>query len=122
MNVRSVRYTPVLVRFDIVGGERGEKLTKEGDTGRVGQVETLAVLAKVLGATHEPSHGLKYGESLRRHLVPGALQPVDGRRAERRYDGRERRVVVQRAAFLRLLARESIKVKLNLHRPLQQSA
>jgi hypothetical protein len=74
-------------------------------------VQALAVLAEVLGAAHEPPHGLEHRERLRRHLVPGALQPVDWRRAERGYDGREGRVVVQGPAFLDGLAMIDINGK-----------
>lgn len=64
-----------------------EGLTKKRDTRWIRKMQALAVLAKVLGTPHQLAHLLKHRDGACGDLVPGALQAMDGCRAEGGDDG-----------------------------------
>lgn len=63
-------------------------------------MQGLSVLDEIFCPIHDFAHRFEYHQKLLAHLNPGAAQAMYGRGTECRDDGRERREVVQLAAFL----------------------
>lgn len=63
-------------------------------------MQALSVFTKVLGTTHQSTHGLKNNKRLVRHLVPCSLQAVYWSCTKSRDDGCESRKVVELPTFL----------------------
>lgn len=72
-------------RMEVGGGEKGggcKGRTEKRNTRRIRKMQTLAVLAKVLGTPHQLAHLLEDRNGACGDLVPRALQAMDGCRAE----------------------------------------
>lgn len=63
-------------------------------------MQCFSVLGEVLGASHQRPHLLERHHRLLVDLGPSPAKSMDGGCAERRDDGRERREVIESAAFL----------------------
>ena len=81
-------------------GHKGKCRTEKWDARRIREMQSLTVLSKILRATHETAHLLKYAVGALVNHIPGALQAVDGSGAESRNDGCQCREVVESATFL----------------------
>jgi hypothetical protein len=50
-------------------------------------MQAFTILAKVLGASHEPAHLFEYSYRTRWNLVPSPLKAMDWSSTKRRYNG-----------------------------------
>lgn len=73
---------------------KGEIITEERNARRIRQMESLAVLAKILSASHDFTDHLESSGRLLADLRPGTGQSMDWRCSKCRDDGCQGRVVV----------------------------
>ena len=67
-------------------------------------MQRITIFCKILCRCHYLAHGLENVFGLAIYLLPGASESVDGCGAKCRYDGSQRREVVESTTFLQLLA------------------
>lgn len=77
INVKSVRYTPVIIQFSTVPWKVKVEPTEERDTRGIGEVQRFSVFSKILRAAHELPHLFQNSHRPGVDLVPCSTQPMD---------------------------------------------
>lgn len=86
INVKSVRYTPVKIKFTPIPRKVLVEPTEERNTRGIGEVQRFSVFSKIPRAAHELPHLFQNSHRPGVNLIPCSTQPMDWSSSERRND------------------------------------